>query len=152
MGSSTYAARLKAKAELCQYRMVAPVCKDDLCNCSGHKRQLYYRDEIVGTQLVAEAFNKELLSETTSLHWLEDKMDRLCALEKSESSSATLSGQIQSTAGVKVKKTEPSKCPPCHKVARNALNASRYILARLSATTVIRLGMSYTAAPHLRRR
>ena len=46
---------------------------------------------MVGTQLVAEAFNKELLSETTSLHWLEDKMDRLCALEKSESSSATLS-------------------------------------------------------------
>ena len=59
---------------------------------------------MVGTQLVAEAFNKELLSETTSLHWLEDKMDRLCALEKSESSSATLSGQIQSMARVKVKK------------------------------------------------
>ena len=149
MGSSTYAARLKAKAELCQYRMVAPVCKDDLCNCSGHKRQLYYRDEMVGTQLVAEAFNKELLSETTSLHWLEDKMDRLCALEKSELSSATLSGQIQSTAGVKVKKTEPSKCSTCHKVNKKC---SEYIFARLSATIVIRLGMSDTAAPRPRQR
>ena len=71
MGSSTYAARLKANSELCQYRMVAPVYKDDLCNCSGHKRQLYYRDEIVGTQLEAGAFNKEhqakLLSKTDSL-------------------------------------------------------------------------------------
>ena len=77
-----YVAKIKAKAELCQYMMVAPVCKDDLCNCSGHKRQLYYRDEMVGTQLVAGAFNKEhqakLLSETASLHSLEDKLDRLC--------------------------------------------------------------------------
>ena len=39
-----YAATLKAKPELCQYRMVAPVCKGDLCNCSGHKQLLYYRD------------------------------------------------------------------------------------------------------------
>ena len=33
-----YIAKLKAKAELCQYMMVAAVCKDDLCNCSGHKK------------------------------------------------------------------------------------------------------------------
>ena len=151
-----YAARLKAKPELCQYRMVAPVCKGDLCNCSGHKQLLYYRDEMVGTQLVAGAFNKEhqakLLFETASLHSLEDKLDRMCALEKSESSSATLSGQIQSMARVKVvevKKTDPGKCSTCHKVNKKC---SEYIFARLSATIVIRLGMSDTAAPRPRQR
>ena len=44
-----YVAKLKPKVELFQYMMVAPVCKNNLCNCSGHKRQLYYRDEMVGT-------------------------------------------------------------------------------------------------------
>ena len=82
------------------------MCKDDLCNCSGHKRQLYYRDKMVVTQLVVGAFDKEhqakILSEMAHLHSLEDKLDRLCVLEKSESSSTTISGQIQSTAGVKV--------------------------------------------------
>ena len=34
---------------------MAPACKDNLCNCSGYKRLLYYRDEMVGTQLVAGA-------------------------------------------------------------------------------------------------
>ena len=52
-----YVAKLKAKAELCQYLMVVAVCKDDLCNCSGYKKQLYYSDEMVWTQLVALAFN-----------------------------------------------------------------------------------------------
>ena len=79
-----YVAKLKAKAELCQYMMVAPVCKDDLCNCSGHKRQLYYRDEMVGTQLVAGAFNKvhqaKLFSDTASLHSLKDKLYRPCGM------------------------------------------------------------------------
>ena len=77
-----YIAKLKAETELCQYMMVTPVCKNDLCNCSRQKRQLYYWDEMVGTQLVAGAFNKEyhakLLSETASLHSLEDKLDRQC--------------------------------------------------------------------------
>ena len=61
---------------------------------------------MVGTQLVAGALNKEqpvkVLSETASLHSLEEKLDRLMALEKSESSSATLSGQVQALAVVKV--------------------------------------------------
>ena len=116
-----YAARLKAKADLCLYVIKATACGDDLCNCAGHNRQLYYRDEMVGTQLVAGALNKEhqakILSETASLHSLEDKLDRLMALEKSESSSATLSGQVQAPAGVKVvevKRVEPSKCSNCH--------------------------------------
>ena len=60
--------------------MVAPVCKGDLCNCLGHQWQLYYRDKMVGTQLVAGVFKKEhqakLLSETASLHSLKDKLDR----------------------------------------------------------------------------
>ena len=67
---------------------------------------------MVGTQLEAGAFNKEhqakLLSKTNSLPLLEDK---LCVLDKSESSSATLSGHIQPTAVVKV---ETSKCSTCN--------------------------------------
>ena len=111
---------------------------------------------MVGTQLVAGAFNKEhqakMLFKTASLHSLEDKLDRMCALEKSESSSATLSGQIQSMARVKVvevKKTDPGKCSTCHKVNKKC---SEYIFARLSATIVIRLGMSDTAALRPRQR
>ena len=89
----------------------------------GHNKQLDYRDEMVGTQLVAGALNKEhqakVLSETANLHSLEDNLNRLCALEKSESSSATLSRQVQSTAGIRggeVKKREPSKCSTCQKI------------------------------------
>ena len=36
-----YAARLKAKAELCQYGIKAPECGDELCTCLGHNM---YRD------------------------------------------------------------------------------------------------------------
>ena len=118
-----YAARLKAKADLGQYSIKAPKCGDDLCTCSGHGRQLYYRDEMVGTQLVAGAYNKEhqarLLSESATLLTLQDKLDRLCTLEKSESSSATLSGQVQLSAGVKeveVKRVDANKCSSCHRV------------------------------------
>ena len=89
----------------------------------GHNKQLDYRDEMVGTQLVAGALNKEhqakVLSETANLHSLEDNLNKLCALEKSESSSATLSRQVQSTAGMRggeVKKREPSKCSTCQKI------------------------------------
>ena len=89
----------------------------------GHNKQLDYRDEMVGTQLVAGALNKEhqakVLSETANLHSLEDNLNRLCALEKSESSSATLSRQVQFTAGMRggeVKKREPSKCSTCQKI------------------------------------
>ena len=133
-----------------------PLCVRAICAQLSHKQLLYYRDEMVGTQLVAGAFNKEhqakLLFETASLHSLEDKLDRMCALEKSESSSATLIGQIQSMARVKVvevKKTDPGKCTTCHKVNKKC---SEYIFARLSATIVIRLGMSDTAAPRPRQR
>ena len=96
----------------------------------GHNKQLDYRDKMVGTQLVAGALNMEpqakVLSETANLHSLEDKLNRLCALEKSESSSATLSGQVQSTAGVRVgevKKGEPSKCSTCHKIHKRCKRA-----------------------------
>ena len=89
----------------------------------GHNKQLDYRDEMVGTQLVAGALNMEpqakVLSETANLHSLEDNLNKLCALEKSESSSATLSRQVQSTAGMRggeVKKREPSKCSTCQKI------------------------------------
>ena len=36
-----YAARLKAKAELCHYGIKAPECGYELCTCSGHNRQLF---------------------------------------------------------------------------------------------------------------
>ena len=127
-----YAARLKAKADLGQYSIKAPKCGDDLCSCSGHGRQLYYRDEMVGTQLVAGAYNKEhqakLLSESASMLTLQDKLDRLCTLEKSESSSATLSGQVQLSAGVKeveVKKVEANKCSICHRTHKQCHKCQR---------------------------
>ena len=83
--------------------------------------RICYRDKMVGTQLVAGAINKEhqakVLSETAGLVPLEDKLTRLCALEKSELSSAMLSGQVQSPAGVKVveiKTPDLSRCSTCH--------------------------------------
>ena len=79
-----YAARLKAKPELCQYRIVAPVCKGNLCNCSGHKQLCTTGTRWWGPSWWQGAFNKEhqakLLFETASLHSLEDKLDRMCAL------------------------------------------------------------------------
>ena len=56
-----------------------------LCTCSEHGMQLFYRDDMVGTQLVAGAYNKEhqtrLLSESASLLTLQDKWDRLCSVD-----------------------------------------------------------------------
>ena len=52
---------------------------------------------------------------------LQDKLDRLCTLEKLESVSATLSGQVQSAAVVKeveVRKPKATKCSMCHKILR----------------------------------
>ena len=52
------------------------------CMCAHHKdkKQLSYRDEMVGTQLVAGAVNKDhqakVLSESASLLSLEDKLKR----------------------------------------------------------------------------
>ena len=61
-----------------------------------------------GGRSIQQGAKAKLLSKTDSLPSLEDK---LCTLEKSESSSPTLSGHIQPTAVVKV---EPSKCSTCH--------------------------------------
>ena len=81
---------------------------------------------------MAGAFNKEhqakLLFETASLHSLEDKLDRMCALEKSESSSATISGQIQSMTRVKVveiKKTKPRKCSTSHRLHKKCTKCQK---------------------------
>ena len=54
-----YVARLKAKADLGQYSIEVSKCGDDLCTYSGHGSQLFYRDEMVGTQLMAGAYNKD---------------------------------------------------------------------------------------------
>ena len=99
----------------------------DLCNCAGHNKQLCYRDEMVGTQMVSGALKKDhqakILPETASLPSLKHKLNRMCALEKAKLSSAMLSRQIQSATGVKVGETrtsELSKSSPSHKVYKKS--------------------------------
>ena len=78
------------------------------------------------------AYNKDhqarVLSESASLLTLQDKLDRLCTLEKYESSSATLSGNVQFSAGVKVvevKKIDTSKCSSCHRTHKKCEKCQR---------------------------
>ena len=42
-----YAARLKAKADLVQYSIEVSKYGDEICKCSGHGRQLFYRDDMI---------------------------------------------------------------------------------------------------------
>ena len=78
------ATRLKAKAELGQYTMEIPKCGVESCLCAHHKdnKQLNYRDEMVGTQLVAGACNKEhqakVLAESANLNSLDEVRDVIC--------------------------------------------------------------------------
>ena len=125
-----YAARLKAKADLAHYSIIAPSCTVEGCSCPVHGREMFYRDEMVGTQLVAGAYNKDhqakILSESVNLVTLQQKLDRLTTLEKSESSSATLSSG--STAGVQ--QVESSKrdhptCRVCNRVHKKCRQCQR---------------------------
>ena len=80
---SLYVARLKATADLCQFTMAVPKCEVYAYPWAHHKdkRQLNYRDEMVGTHLVAGACNKEyrekVLAESANLKSLVEKLEWL---------------------------------------------------------------------------
>ena len=118
---TSYTARLKAKADLCEFAIEVPMCAVTTCSCAHHAdhRQLSYRDEMVGTRLVAGSCNMEhrskVLAESATLKTLEEKLARLCTLEKSETSSATLRGTHQTEPGVKEVET-PGGWKACPKV------------------------------------
>ena len=68
-----------------------------------------------------------------------------CVLEKLVSSSTTLSGQIQSTARVKVvevKKTEPRKCSTCHRVHKKCTKCQRVHPCTIECHNCKKEGMS----------
>ena len=77
---------VEAQADLSEYAIQLELCA---CGCTNHKKQVDYRDEMVGTQLIAGAYNNEhrarVLADLADLTSLEGKLARLCMLEKSES-------------------------------------------------------------------
>ena len=55
-----FAARLKAEALLCEFRVDAPdQCSDNNCNCENHGVAVMYEDGLMSTQIVAGLYNKE---------------------------------------------------------------------------------------------
>ena len=87
--------RLKAEAKLCDFRVPAPGnCSNDACVCENHGMQVSYQDDMIATQLVAGLYNSEhqvkVLSESSTLVSLEEKLNRLVVLEKSDSSLSSL--------------------------------------------------------------
>lgn len=97
---SSYVVSLKATTDFCQFTIEVPNCEVDKFQYAHHtdKRQLSYRDEMVGTQLVAGTGNNEhrskVLAESETLKALEGKLECPCTLEKSESTSAKLSQSV----------------------------------------------------------
>ena len=82
---------------------------------------------MVGTQLIADACNKEhkskVLAESDSLKTLEEKLERLCTLKKSKSASAMLSGQnhlvteVETPEGKSKDVTSQNwKCTTCQRI------------------------------------
>ena len=88
-------------------------------------------EEMLGTQLVAGACNKEhrskVLAESATLKSLEEKLERLSTLEKSESLSATLSGQSRLVTDVRGTDTPevPRKCGKCQEIHKKCGKCER---------------------------
>ena len=133
---TSYTARLKAKKDLCEFAIEVPMCTVLTCSCAHHTdhRQLSYRNEMVGTRLVAWSCNMEhrskVLAESATLKTLEEKLARLCTLEKSETSAATLKGAQQVEPGVKEVETpgggrQVPKCITCKKVHKRCSKCGR---------------------------
>ena len=96
---NSYLGRLKASARLCEFKQAAPEsCSNNDCNCPNHGVRVSYEDDQVSTQLVAGLYNTDhqarILSETTSLKTLDQKLQRLVSLEKSETAMSSLNGQV----------------------------------------------------------
>ena len=107
---SSFYGRLKSEAALCDFVQCAPTtCADgNACNCKNHGVRVSYNDDMVATQLVAGLYNTDfqakILAESTSLTTLDQKLNRLLTLEKSETSLSSLSGNdamTNYTGGVK---------------------------------------------------
>ena len=97
---------------------------------------------MVGTQLVAGACNKEhrskVLAESATLKSLEEKLERLSTLEKSESSSATLS--VQRLRGLSHYRSQRI-VGNAKRSTRNAGNVACDILVSWYVTIVLRRDM-----------
>ena len=100
---SSYLGRLKAEASLCEFRQAAPdSCSVQTCTCRNHGIKVSYEDDQVATQLVAGLYNSDhqarILSESSSLKTLDTKVQRLLALEQSETAMSSLNnGQFLQT-------------------------------------------------------
>ena len=92
---NSFHGRLKAEARLCDFRMTSPeTCGNADCTCANHGVQVSYQDDMVATQLVAGLYNSDhqskVLSESSTLVTLDDKLKRLLVIEKSDTSLSTL--------------------------------------------------------------
>ena len=95
---NSFLGRLKAEASLCEFRQTAPAsCSLNDCHCPNHGIQVSYEDDQVATQLIAGLYNSDhqarILSESASLKTLNDKLQRLLTLEKSDTAMSSLNGQ-----------------------------------------------------------
>ena len=91
----SFASRLKAEGSLCNFRINAPDnCADVNCHCANHGIGVMYEDDMMSTQIVSGSYNKEhqakVLAESSTLLTLDAKLNRLVALEQSESSLSHL--------------------------------------------------------------
>ena len=96
-GGNAYYSRLKSASSLCDFRVAAPsACADDNCTCAHHGMQISYQDDMVATQLVAGLYSNEhkskILSDSATLTKLDDKLEKLLVLEKSDISMSSLGG------------------------------------------------------------
>ena len=92
---NAYYGKLKAESSLCDLRVAAPAtCGSVDCHCDNHGIQVSYQDDLVATQLIAGLYNSDhqakVLSESANLPTLDDKLQRLLVLEKSDTSLSSL--------------------------------------------------------------
>ena len=92
---NSYYGRLKAESSLCELKVTAPAtCGSTDCQCENHGVQVSYQEDLVATQLIAGLYNAEhqakILSEGSTLPSLNDKLQRLLVLERSDSSISSL--------------------------------------------------------------
>ncbi len=144
-GGNAYYSRLKAAASFCDFRVPAPsTCGGVDCTCPNHGMEVSYQDDMVSTQLVAGLYSgdhqSKILSESATLNTLDDKLNKLLVLEKSDTSLSSLGGadafvnysgrrdhdyskkgakdgrrrREKEDAAAKAKNTSGGSCPECH--------------------------------------
>ena len=113
---NSYYSALKAESSLCDLRVAAPAtCGAIDCNCTNHGIQVSYQDDLIATQLIAGLYNTEhqskILAESANLPTLEDKLNRLLVLEKSDASLSSLS-HPENSANTNFTRGNDTKKPP----------------------------------------